>query len=286
MTTDFNLHQAATIPPASPPAIEVRDVHISFEDVRVLDGVSFVVKDGETKIILGESASGKTVLIKLIAGLIRPDEGRIFVDGQEITRMTEDEIMPIRKEIGIVFQETALFDSLTVRENVAYRLYEEEGHSEGEIDEKVREVLGFVGMEEAIDLMPSELSGGMRRRVAIARALITGPKLILYDEPTAGLDPLTARTIVELILRLRDREGVSSVFVTHRLTDAFTLASERMVMKGKEIDFEDVDNSKAHADDLKTTFLVLKDGKIIFEGNERELLLAKKQQPFIKEFLS
>lgn len=261
-------------------AIEVRDVRIAFDDFSVLNGVSFQVREGETKIILGESGSGKTVLIKLIAGLIRPDGGKIFVEGQEITALSEDQLMPIRKNIGIVFQETALFDSLSVLENVAYRLNEEGGHSEEEIEQKVREVLGFVDLEDSMFLMPSDLSGGMRRRVAIARALITRPKIILYDEPTAGLDPLTARTIVELILKLRDREGVSSVFVTHRLTDAFTVAAERFIPASSKKGPADVRG------DLLTTFLVLKEGKIVFEGLEQELIRAKDTQPFIREFLS
>ncbi|MBZ5536179.1 MAG: ATP-binding cassette domain-containing protein [Acidobacteriia bacterium] len=272
--------------PSAEAVIEVREVGLSFEDFRVLDGVSFVVKEGETKIILGESGSGKTVLIKLIAGLIRPDEGQIFVNHQEITALSEDRLMPIRKNIGIVFQETALFDSLTVLENVAYRLHEEGGHDEVEIEQQVREVLGFVGLEDAIHLMPSDLSGGMRRRVALARALITKPRIILYDEPTAGLDPLTGRTIVEMILKLRYREGVTSVFVTHRLTDAFTLASERVVVAGGEIGFDTVDLKSPQSPDLRTSFIVLKDGRIVFEGNERELLQAKQTDPFIRQFLS
>lgn len=261
-------------------AIEVRDVRIAFDDFTVLNGVSFQVREGETKIILGESGSGKTVLIKLIAGLIRPDEGKIFVEGQEITTLSEDQLMPIRKNIGIVFQETALFDSLPVLENVAYRLNEEGGHSEEEIEQKVREVLGFVDLEDSMFLMPSDLSGGMRRRVAIARALITRPKIILYDEPTAGLDPLTARTIVELILKFRDREGVSSVFVTHRLTDAFAVAAGRFIPASSKTDPADVRG------DFLTTFLVLKEGKIVFEGLEQELIRAKDTQPFLREFLS
>ncbi len=263
------------------PVIDVQKVKISFDGLKVLDGISFVVHAGETKIILGESGSGKTVLVKLIAGLVRPDEGRIFLSGHEITAMKEEELMPIRKTIGVVFQETALFDSLTVRDNVAFRLNEEGGHNEEEIDALVRQSLGFVDLEDAIDLMPSDLSGGMRRRVAIARALITRPQVILYDEPTAGLDPLTAHTIVDLILKLRDQEGVSSVFVTHRLTDAFAVAGER---GGGE-----VGGSKDEAERRsfpRSSFIVLKDGRIAFEGTEEMLVQAKKSMPFIREFLS
>jgi phospholipid/cholesterol/gamma-HCH transport system ATP-binding protein len=272
--------------PSADAVIEVRDVTLWFKDFRVLNEVSFIVKEGETKIILGESGSGKTVLIKLIAGLIRPDEGQIFVNHQEINALSEDKLMPLRKNIGIVFQESALFDSLTVLENVAYRLNEEGGQEGEEIEQQVREVLGFVGLEDAIYLMPSDLSGGMRRRVALARALITKPRIILYDEPTAGLDPLTGRTIVEMILKLRDQEGVTSVFVTNRLTDAFTLASEQVVPAGRGIGFDSVDLRNPQAPDLRTSFIVLKEGKIVFEGNESDLLKAKQSQPFIRQFLS
>jgi len=273
-------------PVAAGPAIEVRDVEVTFDDFKVLDGISFVVKEGETKIILGESGSGKTVLIKLIAGLIKPDRGKIFVSGQEITALGEDRLMPIRKNIGIVFQETALFDSLSVLDNVGYRLHEEGGHDEQQIEEHVREVLGFVGLEDAIYLMPADLSGGMRRRVALARALITKPKIILYDEPTAGLDPLTGRTILELILKLRDREGVSSVFVTHRLTDAFTLASERLLPLGPKTGVPAGVDAALPLSVLNTSFIVLKEGKIIFEGSESELVQAKKTHLFLRQFLS
>ncbi|MFI5173285.1 MAG: ABC transporter ATP-binding protein [Terriglobia bacterium] len=272
--------------PSADAVIEVRDVTLWFKDFRVLNEVSFLVKEGETKIVLGESGSGKTVLIKLIAGLIRPDEGQIFVNHQEISALSEDKLMPLRKNIGIVFQESALFDSLTVLENVAYRLNEEGGQEGEEIEQQVREVLGFVGLEDAIYLMPSDLSGGMRRRVALARALITKPRIILYDEPTAGLDPLTGRTIVEMILKLRDQEGVTSVFVTNRLTDAFTLASEQVVPAGRGIGFDSVDLRNPQAPDLRTSFIVLKEGKIVFEGNESDLLKAKQSQPFIRQFLS
>lgn len=294
MPLQENLIQPSAESALNGAAIEVRDVSIAFDDFKVLDGVSFSVKEGETKIILGESGSGKTVLVKLISGLIRPDAGSIFVEGQEITRLSEEALMSIRKKIGIVFQETALFDSLTVLENVAYRLNEEGGHSEEEIEQQVRQVLSFVDLEDTIELMPSDLSGGMRRRVALARALITKPKIILYDEPTAGLDPLTSRTILELILKLRDREGVSSVFVTHRLTDAFTLASERLASSAAK--FPVVSNQRDGLDregpgnlkpsDLRTSFIVLKGGKIAFEGSEQELLRAKQTHLFIREFLA
>lgn len=271
---------------ATAPAIEVRNVSVSFEDHAVLDKVSFQVREGETKVILGESASGKTVLVKLIAGLIKPDSGKVFICGREITPLGEDELMAVRKDIGVIFQESALFDSLSVFENVAYRLHEEGGYTESEIEERVQEVLGFVGLEHTIHLMPSDLSGGMKRRVSIARALITHPKIILYDEPTAGLDPLTGRTIVELILRLRDLEGVSSVFVTHRLTDAFTVASERFQPANGESLHPQLKGRLQQRAELLTSFVLLNNGGVFFDGSEAELLAAQKEQPFIREFLS
>ena len=206
--------------------IEFRNVYKSFDDEMVLKAVSFNIKRGETKIILGESGSGKSTILKLILGLIQPDSGQIIIEGRDITQMTERELVTIRRNIGMVFQEGALFDSLSVRENVGYRL-SEEGHLEDdEIDREVLQLLGFVGLEEAIDKMPADLSGGMKRRVGIARALVGTPKVVFYDEPTAGLDPITKRVIVELMIKLRDLEGVTSVFVTHDLQAASIIANE------------------------------------------------------------
>ncbi len=200
------------------PAIEFKDVHLSFDDRKVLDGLSFTVRRGETKIILGGSGGGKSTTIKLLLGLLKPDEGRIFVDGEDITDYTEAEMMSVRKKMGMVFQEGALFDSLSVYDNVAYRLHEQ-GVPEEEVEQEVRRMLRFVDLEEAIDKMPIELSGGMRRRVGIARELVGGPKIVMFDEPTAGLDPPTARTICELAIKLRDLEDVSSIFVTHEMNN-------------------------------------------------------------------
>ena len=260
--------------------LELKDVVKVYADRRILDGVSFAVRRGETKIIIGASGSGKSTILKLAMGLEKPDEGQIFVEGEEITRLKEREMVRIRPRMGMVFQESALFDSLTGRENVAYRLYED-GTDESEIEQRVRKGLGFVGLEDAIDKTPSELSGGMKRRVALARALISEPEIMLYDEPTAGLDPVTSRKINELIIALRDINNVTGVFVTHRMRDAFTLASEYAENGSGEVKF------RREGQDLciaNTRFLLLRDGKIIFEGPDETL--RRSEDPYIKRFLA
>jgi len=263
------------------PVLEMKDVVKFYTgDKPVLDGVSFRVFRGETKIIIGTSGSGKSTILKLMIGLEKPEEGHIFVDGQDITKMTEQELVPVRQKIGMVFQESALFDSMTVRENVAYRLYEM-NVDENEIDAKVRESLGFVGLAEAIDKLPSELSGGMKRRVALARALISQPGIMLYDEPTAGLDPITSKKINELIIALRDINSVTGVFVTHRMRDAFTLATE-YATNGDGINFHSERNNFLCI--ANTRFLMLRDGKIVFEGPDE--LLRRSTDEYIKRFLS
>jgi phospholipid/cholesterol/gamma-HCH transport system ATP-binding protein len=258
----------------------MQDVVKFYGDKAVLGGVSFRVFRGETKIIIGSSGSGKSTILKLVMGLDKPDEGRILVDGEDITQLNESDMTSVRQRIGMVFQESALFDSLNVRENVAYRLYEL-GVAESEIEEKVRESLGFVGLEDAIEKFPSELSGGMKRRVALARALIGEPEIMLYDEPTAGLDPVTSRRINELIIALRDVKGVTGVFVTHRLRDAFTLSSEYATNGDKSITFKHEDSTFCIAN---TRFLMLRDGKIIFEGPDE--VLRRSDDPYIKRFLA
>jgi phospholipid/cholesterol/gamma-HCH transport system ATP-binding protein len=263
------------------PVLELRDVVKYYSgDKPVLNGVSFRMFRGETRIIIGASGSGKSTILKLIMGLDKPDEGQIFVEGEDITAMSEEDLASVRQKIGMVFQESALFDSLTVRENVAYRLYEI-GADEDEIDKKVRESLGFVGLEEAIDKMPSELSGGMKRRVALARALISEPQIMLYDEPTAGLDPITSKKINELIIALRDIKDVTGVFVTHRMRDAFTLATEYAMNGDDQIRFQTEDHFLCIAN---TRFLMLRDGKIVFEGPDE--LLRRSHDDYIKRFLS
>jgi phospholipid/cholesterol/gamma-HCH transport system ATP-binding protein len=262
------------------PVLEVKDV-VKFyaAEAPVLNGVSFKLYKGETKIIIGASGSGKSTILKLIMGLEKPDEGNIFVHGEDITHMSDRELVEVRQQIGMVFQESALFDSLTVRENVAYRLYDL-GVDDEEIDRKVRETLGFVGLEEAIDKMPSELSGGMKRRVALARALIGEPEMMLYDEPTAGLDPITSKKINELIIALRDIKSVTGIFVTHRMRDAFTLATEYATDGDNRINFRTEDGFVCIAN---TRFLLLRDGKIVFEGPDE--LLRRSQDEYIKRFL-
>ncbi len=262
------------------PVLEMRNVIKYYAgDKPVLNGVSFHIYRGETKIIIGASGSGKSTILKLIMGLDKPDEGQILVEGEDITRMNERQLVTVRQKIGMVFQESALFDSLTVRENVAYRLYELNTH-EDEIERRVREVLGFVGLVEAIDKMPSELSGGMKRRVALARALISEPGIMLYDEPTAGLDPITSKRINELIIALRDTKQVTGVFVTHRMRDAFTLATEYATNGGGEVHFQTENNFLCIAN---TRFLLLRDGKIVFEGPDEVLRLSKDE--YIQRFL-
>ena len=262
-------------------AIEFRDVYLAYGDRVILDHVSFNVRYGESKIVLGGSGTGKSTICRLVLGLIKPDDGQIFVDGEDITKMREEELMRVRQKIGMVFQEGALFDSLSVFDNIAYRLREQR-QSEDEIEQVVTRMLRFVDLEDAIDKMPNQLSGGMRRRVGIARALVGSPKIILYDEPTAGLDPITARTINELALKLRDLEDVSSIFVTHRLQDIDVLASEYVVRDDRgNLVFKKEDNTLCL---INTEFLMLKDGDIIFSGSDEEMRQADHE--YIKRFLS
>ena len=262
--------------------IEFRNVTKSFSEDPILDGISFKISRGETKIIMGVSGSGKSTILKLMLGLIRPDSGQILVDEKDITLMSERQLVGIRHRIGMVFQEGALFDSLSVRENVGYRLYEEGLLSEEEIESSVRRLLGFVGLEDALDKMPSELSGGMKRRAGLARALVGTPKIVLYDEPTAGLDPITKRTIVELMIKLRDLEGVTTIFVTHDLRAASILATEYAVAdKAGNVSLMRGGDSLCL---VNVHFLMLQDGKISFEGSYQELKDSK--EPYIRKFVS
>ncbi|HVF51840.1 MAG TPA: ATP-binding cassette domain-containing protein [Pyrinomonadaceae bacterium] len=263
------------------PAIEFRDVHLSFDDLKVLDGLSFKVNRGETKIILGGSGGGKSTTIKLVLGLLKPDAGRILVDGEDITDYNEAQMMSVRKKIGMIFQEGALFDSLSVYDNVAYRLHEQ-GVPENEVEQEVRRMLRFVNLEDAIDKMPIELSGGMRRRVGIARALVGGPKIVMFDEPTAGLDPPTARTICELAIKLRDLEDVSSMFVTHEMNNVEYITSEYAVVDDAgEIVFEREGERLCL---VNTKILMLRGGNVIFSGTDEEL--RKVEDPYIHGFIS
>lgn len=260
-------------------AILFEDVGITFEGQAVLNGVSFQLKRGETKVLLGVAGSGKSTILKLCLGLIKPDRGSIYVLGHDVTTMSEEELFDLRSKIGIVFQESALFDSLTVRENVAFRLMEEK-IPESEIEQRVREALSFVELENTVDMFPSELSGGMRRRVGIARAIITHPEVLLYDSPTGGLDPVTSTTIIELIMKQRDVYKTSALLVSHRLQDGFMLATHRYDPETKHM--RPIDGIALR--EVLTTFLVLKDGKVVFDGTGSDL--AGVTDPYIRQYIS
>jgi phospholipid/cholesterol/gamma-HCH transport system ATP-binding protein len=260
------------------PAVRFEDVSIGFEGKDVLEHISFEVKRGETRILLGPAGVGKSVLLKLANGLFKPDSGRIFVFGYEVSAMPEEDLFRLRETIGIVFQEGALFDSLTVRDNVGYRLMEQH-LPDAEIDERVTEALRFVELEHTLTKLPSELSGGMRRRVAIARAIITKPDLLLYDSPTGGLDPITSTTIIELVIKQRDFYGTSSLLVTHRLQDAFMLVSHRF---NKETGH--VEPLPDGTTDPSTSFLVLHQGKLVFDGSTHDLVHSDDE--FLKQYLA
>jgi phospholipid/cholesterol/gamma-HCH transport system ATP-binding protein len=259
--------------------LRYEDLSIAFEKPVLVD-VSLQLSRGETKILLGESGTGKTLLLKLGIGLLKPDSGRIMLLNDEITAMREQQLFEVRRQVGMVFQESALFDSLTVEENVAYRLIEETGKITDEIHERVLESLRFVELEHTVSLFPSELSGGMRRRVAIARAMITQPEMYFYDSPTGGLDPVTSNTIIELIVKQRDVNKTSSLLVTHRLQDAFTMASHYFDREQNKM----VPIKDGSMRDVRTTFVILRDTKIIFEGTAAELLRCT--DPYVREYLS
>jgi phospholipid/cholesterol/gamma-HCH transport system ATP-binding protein len=274
---------ASAAPPApdtSAPVIVFEDVALAFGNNQVLRDISFHLDHGETKAIFGVAGSGKSLMLKLVLGLIRPDSGRIVVLGHDLAQMREEDLFALRGKIGMVFQESALFDSLNVRENVAYRLMEEHGIYDDEIDRNVREVLRFVELERTIDLDPAELSGGMRRRVAIARALITQPELLLYDSPTGGLDPVTSNTIVELIVKQRDVGKTSALLVTHRLQDAFTMATHQFDQKTNRM----VPLPPGQHCAVPLSFLILRDGKVIFDGDLQAI--AHTEDEYIREYIS
>jgi phospholipid/cholesterol/gamma-HCH transport system ATP-binding protein len=273
----------STVLPAHSPDHEVvvfENVVLAFEDKAVLEGISFALARGETKALFGVAGAGKSSILKLALGLIKPDAGRIVVLGNDITQMSEGELFDLRRRIGMVFQESALFDSLTVRDNVAFRLMEEKEVPEDQIEHRVREALSFVELEHTMDKFPSELSGGMRRRVAIARAIITQPELLLYDSPTGGLDPVTSTTIVELIVKQRDVYKTSSLLVSHRLQDAFTMATHCFDRKTGHMQ----PISPGAQADIPMTFLLLRDGKVAFDGSAQDL--ARSDDPYIREYFS
>ena len=256
------------------------DVWLSFGDVDVLRGVSFKLPAGETKALFGVAGSGKSTILKLTLGLLKPDAVRVLALGEDVNQLPENDLFGLRGKIGMVFQESALFDSLTVAENVAFRLMEEHGIYDDEIDRQVRESLRFVELEHTLDLYPSELSGGMRRRVAIARAIITQPELLLYDSPTGGLDPVTSNTIIGLIMKQRDVYRTSSLLVTHRLQDAFTMATHEFDPKTNTMRVL----PRGQYCDVPMSFLVLRDGKVTFDGDVRQLATTKDE--YIREYIS
>ena len=278
--TERSPELAEALGPGSP--IVVFDkVSLAFDEQVVLRNISFTLLTGHTKIILGASGSGKSTILKLILGLLRPDSGVIWVNGERTDKMSELELMAVRADLGMVFQEGALFDSLSVAENVGYKLYEETRMPDHEVRRRVEEVLGFIGLGEYIDRMPAELSGGQRRRVAIARAMAAKPRLLLYDEPTTGLDPITATTVDDEIIKLRDLENASSILVTHQLRDAFYVAGQEAVRRDDGLLLiRPADEDKSE----EAEFIMLKDGWIAFEGHAAEL--RSSSDPYLKTFLS
>jgi len=261
------------------PAVEFQHVSFAFDDHVILNDISFTIPVGSMRVLLGPSGAGKSILLKLILGLFRPDSGQILLNGRRIDDMPERDLLKVRADVGMLFQETALFDSLTVAGNVGYRLSEETEMPPGEVDARVAEVLGFVGLAEYGDRMPSELSGGQRRRVAIARAMASRPKLLLFDDPTVGLDPVIATTVDDEIVKLRDLEQVTAVVVTHQIRDAHYIATHEAARTADRIEIREADEAKsAHA-----VFMVLHEGRIQFEGSAKDLLAAK--DPYLERFL-
>jgi phospholipid/cholesterol/gamma-HCH transport system ATP-binding protein len=273
-----NLALADQPPDSAEPIVVFKDVAITFDIKPVLQNISFTVQRGETRIILGPAGGGKSVLMKLANGLIRADKGSIRIFGQDITHMPETELFKLRARIGMVFQESALFDSLSVEDNVAYRLHEDRVPEE-EAHQRVVEALRFVELEQTINKFPPELSGGMRRRVSIARAIVSKPDLILYDSPTGGLDPITSTTIIELLIKQRDVTHTTSLVITHRLQDAFLLARNRFNQQTGKV--EPIPNGGI---DDSTKFLVLNEGQIVFDGTTHELVHTT--DPWLREYLS
>jgi len=267
-------------PDAATDIVVFDNVSIAFDEKPVLEGISFHLAKGETKAIFGVAGSGKSTILKLALGLLKPDSGHIYVLGEDVTQMPEDVLFDLRRKIGMVFQESALFDSLTVRENVAFRLLEEGDVSEEEVEKRVREALRFVELEDTVDKFPAELSGGMRRRVAIARAIITQPEILLYDSPTGGLDPVTSTTIVQLIVKQRDVYKTSSLLVTHRLQDAFIMATHYFDRKANEMR----PLPPGARGEVPMAFLVLRDGKVIFDGDAHQL--AQSKDEYIREYIA
>lgn len=277
MIAEAETERAAPNTPEGP-VVAFDRVSIGFDGKPVLHEISFSVQPGETRVILGPAGCGKSVLLKLANGLLRPDEGEIYIFGKRIDNQSEHAMYEMRSHVGMVFQESALFDSLSVKDNVGYRL-EEDGVPEAQVETRVREALRFVELEQAIDKFPSELSGGMRRRVSIARAIITKPDLILYDSPTGGLDPITSTTIIELVVKQRDVSHTTSLLITHRLQDAFTMATHRFNTQTGHME-----PIPGGAIDERIRFLVLNEGHVQFDGSTEELVHTS--DPWLKEYIS
>jgi phospholipid/cholesterol/gamma-HCH transport system ATP-binding protein len=281
MATQTSPTAAEILNETGAPVIVFDHVRLAFDDKVVLQDISFTLLKGHTKIILGASGSGKSTILKIITGLLRADGGVIWVNGARVDQLSEREMMAVRADLGMIFQEGALFDSLTVRENVGYKLYEESDMPLADVDRRVEEVLGFIGLGEYLNRMPSELSGGQRRRVAIARAMAFKPRILLYDEATTGLDPITATTVDEEIVKLRDLESVSSIVVTHQLRDAFFVATHMAERDAA---------GKVHIvpatpeKEREAEFIMIRDGLIVFEGDADAL--RRSQDPYLKTFLS
>jgi len=275
-----NQQGAGAVEPTRHKAVVFDDVYIEFDGNVVLDGVSFEVARGETKAVFGVAGAGKTTILKLALGLLKPDRGHIYVLGYDVTQMREEELFELRRKIGMVFQESALFDSLTVKENVAFRLIEEGDVPEEELDRRVREALRFVELEHTVNMFPAELSGGMRRRVAIARAIIAEPEVLLYDSPTGGLDPITSTTIVELLVKQRDVSKTTALLVTHRLQDAFIMATHYFDTDANEMRPLAARSTR----EVHTRFVLLREGKVVFDGTAQEL--SRTRDEYIKEYIS
>jgi phospholipid/cholesterol/gamma-HCH transport system ATP-binding protein len=272
---------ATPAPDPDSPVVTFEHVKLAFDTKVVLKDVSFTLIAGHTKIILGASGSGKSTILKIITGLLRADGGAITVNGERVDQLSEQQLMAVRADLGMIFQEGALFDSLTVRENVGYKLYEESDMPLEQADRRVEEVLGFIGLAEFIDRMPSELSGGQRRRVAIARAMAFKPRILLYDEATTGLDPITATTVDDEIIKLRDLEHVSSIVVTHQLRDAFYVATHMASRDtGGKVEIVPATPEK----ERQAEFIMLRDGLVCFEGDADALRAST--DSYIREFLS
>jgi phospholipid/cholesterol/gamma-HCH transport system ATP-binding protein len=270
----------ADVTAADVPAVVFDRVSLAFDDVVVLREVSFSVRTGHLTILLGASGAGKSVILKLILGLLKPDSGTIHINGQRIDNMREAQLMKVRGDIGMLFQENALFDSLTVADNVGYRLSEETDMPDDQVRLRVEEILGFIGLAEYVDRMPSDLSGGQRRRVAIARAMASKPRLLLFDSPTSGLDPITAKTVDAEVIKLRDLEHVTSLLVTHQLDDAFYVAGHAAILQEGRPVIVPADPARVDEAD----FLMLKEGRIYFAGSAGALRAST--DPYLKRFVS